>query len=287
MAPGTCIEFGVIDPGGGQITPDSTPGDVAALDFERVNPVTGPIFIEGAEPGDAIKVTLLEIVPSGWGWTAILPEFGLLADQFPDPHLRLWTYDRAARAPLAYGDWARVPLKPLAGSIGLAPAAPGAHDILPPRRVGGTMDIRDLGVGTELTLPVEVPGGLLSVGDGHVAQGDGEVCGTALESAIQVSARIDLLKAEPLAGPRFTTPGPVMRHLDAEGYEVTTGIGPDLMAGARDAVAGMIDHLGRTRGMPPEDAYMLCSLCADLRISEVVDQPNWVVSCYMPRLVFE
>jgi acetamidase/formamidase len=100
-------------------------------------------------------------------------------------------------------------------------------------------------------------------------------------------ARIDLLEAEPLAGPRFTTPGPVTRHLDAKGYEVTTGIGPDLMAGARDAVAGMIDHLGRTRGMPPEDAYMLCSLCADLRISEVVDAPNWVVSLYFPRIILE
>ena len=130
-------------------------------------------------------------------------------------------------------------------------------------------------------------GGLFSVGDTHAAQGDGEVCGTAIESAMSLAAQFDLAKGAHLKSPRFTTAGPVTRHLDAKGYEVTTGIGPDLMQNARDAVSAMIDLLAKRHGMAPVDAYMLCSVCADLRISEIVDQPNWVVSLYFPRVVFE
>jgi amidase len=149
------------------------------------------------------------------------------------------------------------------------------------------MDIRDLAAGTELYLPVQVPGALFSVGDTHAAQGDGEVCGTAIESPMSVALRFDLVKGAKLKMPRFTTPGPVTRHLDGAGYEVTTGIGPDLMQASRDAVGGMIDLLATRFGMAPVEAYMLCSVCADLRISEIVDMPNWVVSLYFPRLVLQ
>jgi acetamidase/formamidase len=147
--------------------------------------------------------------------------------------------------------------------------------------------VRDIALGTELFLPVEVAGALFSVGDTHAAQGDGEVCGTAIESPMRVALQFDLLKREPLAFPRFRTQGPVTRHLDASGYEATTGIGPDLMEAARAAVRSMIDLLGRQRGMPAVDAYMLCSVCGDLRISEIVDMPNWTVSFYLPRIVFD
>ena len=149
------------------------------------------------------------------------------------------------------------------------------------------MDIRNLSAGTELYLPVEVEGALFSVGDIHAAQGDGEVCGTAIEAPAVISARFELIKGENLRFPRFTTPGPVSRHLDPLGYEATTGIGPNLMEGARAAVSGMIDLLGKRYQMSAVDAYMLCSVCADLRISEIVDQPNWVVSLYFPRVVLE
>jgi acetamidase/formamidase len=287
VAPGETVEFHPLDASGGQLTRASTVADVGRLDFGKVNPVVGPVVIDGAQAGDAIKVTLVEFGPSGWGWTANIPGFGLLADQFPDPSLHIWTYDAATMAPAMYGPGGRVPLKPFAGTIGLAPAAPGLHSIVPPRRVGGNLDIRDLSAGVELYLPVEAPGGLFSLGDTHAAQGDGEVCGTAIESPMSAAVRFDLVKDAPLAFPRFTTPGPVSRHLDAKGYEVTTGIGPDLMAAARDAVSGMIDLLSTRHGMSAVDAYMLCSVCADLRISEVVDQPNWVVSLYFPRVVFD
>ncbi len=287
VAPGETVEFETVDASGGQITPDSGVADVAALDFGKVNPVTGPVFIDGAEPGDAVKVTLLEFGASGWGWTASIPGFGLLADQFPDPALSLWRYDPVSLAPAAYGPGGKVPLKPFCGTIGVAPAEPGPHSIVPPRRVGGNMDIRDLSAGSQLYLPVEVPGALFSVGDTHAAQGDGEVCGTAIESSMKIAARFDLVKDANLAFPRFTTAGPVSRHFDEKGYEVTTGIGPDLFEGARAALSGMIDLLSARHGLAAVEAYMLCSVAADLRISEIVDQPNWVVSLYFPRLVFE
>jgi acetamidase/formamidase len=287
IAPGETVAFNPPDSSGGQITATSTLSDLGKLDFSKINPVAGPIYIDGAEPGDAIKVTLLEFGPSGWGWTANIPGFGLLADQFRDPALHIWKYDAANLAPALYGPGGRVPLKPFCGTIGLAPAEPGLHSIVPPRRMGGNMDIRDLAAGTELYLPVEVKGGLFSVGDTHAAQGDGEVCGTAIESPCTIAAKFELVKGANLPFPRFTTPGPVSRHLDVKGYEVTTGIGPDLMAGARAAVSGMIDLLSRRHNMNAVDAYLLCSVCGDLRISEIVDMPNWVVSFYFPRVVLE
>ena len=292
VEPGSTILFHCHDSSAGQLGPSSTIGDVTALDFGKINPVSGPIFVEGAEPGDALKITIDSFAPQaqdgkGWGWTANIPGFGLLADQFTDPALHVWTYDPESMEPALFGKEGRVPLKPFAGTIGNALAEAGQHSIVPPRRVGGNLDIRDLAAGTTLYLPVEVVGALFSVGDTHAAQGDGEVCGTAIESPMDVVLTLDLVKGANLKTPRFATPGPVTRHLDAKGYEVTTGIGPDLMAAARDAVSGMIEHLAATRGMAPVDAYMLVSTCGDLRISEIVDMPNWVVSFYFPRCVFE
>jgi acetamidase/formamidase len=287
IVPGDSIELHTQDSSGGQLNAGSTLADLSKLDFGKVNPVTGPIYIDGAEPGDAIAVTLLEFGPSGWGWTANIPGFGLLAEQFKDPALHIWKYDSTSLAPALFGPGGRVPLKPFCGTIGLAPAEPGQHSIVPPRRMGGNMDIRDLSTGTVLYLPVEVKGGLFSLGDTHAAQGDGEVCGTAIESPCTVAAKFELVKNARLAFPRFTTEGPVSRHLDAKGYEVTTGIGQELMEGAKAAVSGMIDLLSKRYNMNSVDAYMLCSVCGDLRISEIVDMPNWVVSFYFPRVVLE
>ena len=292
VAAGSTILFCCRDSSGGQLGPSSTLADVTGLDFSKVNPVCGPIFVDGAMPGDALKITIGDFTPQasagrGWGWTANIPGFGLLTDQFPVPALHIWDYDASAMTPALFGEHARVPLKPFAGTIGCAMAEPGLHSVVPPRRVGGNLDIRDLAAGTVLYLPIEVAGAMFSVGDTHAAQGDGEVCGTAIESPMDVVLTLDLVKSANLKTPRFTTPGPVTRHLDAKGYEATTGIGPDLMTAARDAVSGMIDHLCATRGIPAVDAYMLCSACGDLRISEIVDMPNWVVSFYFPRMVFE
>jgi acetamidase/formamidase len=287
VAPGDVVEVGVFDASGGQLNETSTAADVDAFVFETINPVTGPIYVDGAEPGDALKVTLLSFRPSGWGWTAIIPGFGLLAEDFTTSALTHWRYDADSLAPALFGEIAKVPLKPFTGTIGVAPAEAGTHSIVPPRRVGGNMDIRDISVGTKLYLPIEVAGALFSVGDTHATQGDGEVCGTAIESPMEVTLQFDLVKGANLAMPRFTTPGPVSRHFDGSGYEVTTGIGPDLFEGAKMAVRGMIELLTAEHGMTPEQAYMLCSVCADLRVSEIVDTPNWLMSLYFPKLVLE
>ncbi|MBF2713493.1 acetamidase/formamidase family protein [Agrobacterium vitis] len=284
--PGETILFECMDASGGQLGADATPASLATLDFAGINPVSGPVYIEGAMPGDVVKVSIRKFHPSGLGWTANIPGFGLLADQFKDPALHVWHYDSVSMIPALYGPGGKVPLKPFAGTIGLAPADPGPHSVVPPRRVGGNLDIRDLSAGVTLYLPVEVEGGLFSVGDTHAAQGDGEVCGTAIESRMDVELTLDLVKGMALQSPRFTVTEPVTRHLDGAGYEVTTGIGPDLMTGAREAVMRMVDLLAAEHGMAPVDAYMLCSVCGDLRISEVVDMPNWVVSFYFPRIVF-
>lgn len=287
ISSGAVIEIETLDSSAGQLKVTSTLEDLVALDFTKVNPVTGPIFIEGAEPGDAVQITFQEFNTAGWGWTANIPGFGLLADQFTEPALHIWRFDAANPQTSAFASGGDVPLKPFVGTVGLAPAEVGLHSVVPPRRVGGNMDIRDLALGTELLLPVEVTGALLSLGDTHAAQGDGEVCGTAIESPINVVIKVDLIKGANLPSPRFKTPGPVTRHLDTKGYHVTTGIGPDLMTSARESVSRMVDFLMAEQKISAVDAYMLCSVAGDLRISEIVDMPNWVVSFYFPRSVHE
>jgi acetamidase/formamidase len=285
VAPGETVTFDITDASSGQITPDSTAGVFDDYDSARVNPVTGPVLVDGAEPNDVLVVRLESYAPSGWGWTANIPGFGLLAQDFPDAALLHWHYAPDGSTPLLFGDHARIPLAPFAGTIGLAPAAPGPHSIIPPRRVGGNLDVRDLVAGSILYLPVEVTGALLSIGDTYAAQGDGEVCGTAIESPMQLTATIELVKNQPLAMPRIDRPAP-----GAEGHAgrvwITTGIGPDLHEAARASVRGMIDLLARERGIAPLDAYMLASVAGDLKISQIVDAPNWTVSFQMPQTIF-
>jgi len=287
VAPGDTVKFEEIDTVCGQLSRQSTAADIATLDFSNVNPVVGPIYIDGAEPGDALKVTLLEFAPSGWGWTALIPGFGLLADEFPRPALNHWDYDRSLGTPTLFSSFAKIPLRPFCGIVGVEQAAPGEFSTLPPYATGGNMDLRDLTVGVDIYLPVQVPGALFSLGDPHAAQGDGEVCGTAIESPMGVTVQLGLVKGENLRFPRFVTHAPVTRHVDSRGYEVNCGIGPDLMAASRDAVRGMIDRLTKLHKMSAEQAYMLCSVAGDLRINEIVDAPHWVVSFYMPRQIFE
>ena len=289
VEPGENVEIETIDASGGQLSEKSQDKDLLSLDFDRVNPVSGPIFVEGAEKGDILSINFLEFSPNsqGWGWTANIPGFGLLADQFLDPRLHTWKYDSKNPISSLFGSYGKVPLKPFCGTVGLALEEKGAHSVVPPRRVGGNLDIRDNCVGTTLYLPVEVQGALLSLGDTHAAQGDGEVCGTAIESPMIVQCKIDLIKSSHIDYPRLETSGPVTNHFDVKGYKVTTGIGEDLMQAARDAVSGMIDWLAHATGMPALDAYMLCSVCGDLRISEIVDVPNWTVSFYFPKVVLD
>ena len=283
VEPDTEIEFGIVDASGGQLNADSITADVATLDFDRINPVTGPVYLEGAEPGDALIVDILDFEASGWGWTAIIPGFGLLAQDFPDAFLHLSSYTDEF---VEFTPEIRLPTRSFPGTIGVALAEEGQHSIVPPRHVGGNLDIRDLVRGSKLYLPVEVPGALFSVGDTHAAQGDGEVCGTAIETPMTLRAKLNLKKKAEIKRPQFEFTGSPRGEIEAKGYYATTGVGPDLMSAAQDAIRDMIEHLGREYALEPQLAYTLCSVAVDLKISEIVDAPNWVISAYLPKAIF-
>ena len=281
VEPGAEITLEALDASGGQLDAASQASDVAGLDFARVNPVTGPVFVKGARPGDVLAVEILELRPRDWGWTAIIPGFGLLADDFPDPWLRISEVDASARR-VRFGD-VELPFEPFPGTIGVAPPEPGEHSVVPPRRWGGNLDIKHLRAGTTLLLPVGVDGALFSVGDTHAAMGDGEVCGTAVEAAMDVTVRLDLRRDGELPAPQYTVAPGELARTEAGGYHVTTGVRDDLMEAARDATKAAVEHIAGRRGCDPQEAYALVSVACDLRIHEVVDAPNWVVGCFIPE----
>jgi acetamidase/formamidase len=283
--PGEAITITTRESSNLQLTPQSQVDAIAGLDFSQVNPVHGPIAVEGAAPGDVVQVDIHSIDIIDWGWTANIPGFGLLADEYTDPFLHVWNFDRD-KGVAQFRPGVEIPIDPFIGVIGLAPAAPGQHSTVPPTRVGGNMDTRFMRSGTTLYLPVEVEGGLFSLGDVHAAQGDGEVCGTAIETAGEVTLTFTLHKDRPLASPAYAVDGALVRTGTERGYYATTGIGPDLFEATRDSVRNMITYLQETRGLSAVEAYALCSVAADLKISEVVDFPNWVVSFFLPNSIF-
>ena len=177
----------------------------------------------------------------------------------------------------------RLPSVPMIGTIGVAPAEAGAFSVVPPTRYGGNMDIRQVGAGATLYLPVAVEGGLLSLGDGHAAQGDGEVCGTAIETRALATLRVSLERDRHLPAPMLLTDPRSQRTGRAF---ATTGIGPDLMTAARDAASAMIAEIVQRTTLSEIDAYLLASVAGDLKISEVVDVPNWVVSLHLDAALF-
>ncbi len=283
---GEDVELEVRDASGGQLTRESDLAAVAALDFSRVNPVTGPVFVKGAKRGDVLAVEILELRPRDWGWTAIIPGFGLLADEFTEPWLRISHVDAGARR-VRFGGGITLPYDPFPGTIGVAPEEPGEHSIVPPRKWGGNMDIRHLRPGTTLLLPVAVDGALFSVGDTHAAMGDGEVCGTAVEAPMDIVVRLSVRTDLRIDAPQFVIPATAAPPKRREaGIHVCTGVGPDLFEASRDATRSLVDHLIEHRGRDRQEAYAIASVAADLRIHEIVDAPNWVVGAFLPLDIF-
>ncbi|WP_121742967.1 acetamidase/formamidase family protein [Natronorubrum halophilum] len=284
--PGDVVRFECRDATSGQLGPDSVTADVAELDIDPVHPLTGPIAIDGAGPGDVLQIELLELEHRGWGYTLVLPgaaDLGLLFDAFPDPALHVWDLeDDVAR----FVNGIEVPLDPFPGILGVAPGEEGEHSTFPPRSVGGNMDVKHLTAGSTLSLPVAVEDALFSVGDCHAAQGDGEVCGTGIEAPMSVTCRFDVRSDLSIEQPRFETDGPFTPTGRDEPMFATSGIGDDLREAARTAIRGMIDHLHDERELTREQAYILCSAAVDLKINEVVNAPNWVVSAYLPESIF-
>jgi acetamidase/formamidase len=283
---GEDVHMVVRDASDAQIHEGSDAGDVLRLDMAHVNPISGPVLVKGARPGDVVEVELREFRPRRWGWTAIIPGFGLLADEFPEPWLRISHIDAEAGR-VRFSDTVALPYRPFPGTLGVAPPEPGPHPIIPPSRWGGNLDIRHLTPGVRLYLPVGVEGALFSLGDTHAAQGDGEVCGTAVETAMDVVVRLTVRRDVRVRAPQYHVPPGSVAPPPAAGHHVCTGVGPDLMEATRDAVRAAVEVIGERHGVDRQEAYALASVACDLRIHEVVDAPNWVVGCAIPDEILQ
>ncbi len=282
---GETVGFETRDASDGRVRPDMKTGPVPPVTEPfRGHPLTGPVFIRDAAPGDTLEIEILDLTPGIWGYTRFSPGRGLLPDDFAEPYQNIWDL---TRDPAPFRSGISVPLEPFLGVMGVALAEPGTHSTMPPRRNGGNVDTKQLTAGARLYLPVLVEGALFSCGDGHAAQGDGEVCITAIECEMAATLRFTLHNSRELPEFQFRTAGPLLPRTNTREWYATTGHGPDLMEAARNAIRHMITYLGAHHGLSREDAYILCSVAVDLKLSEVVDAPNWVVSAFLPMSLFE
>ena len=320
----------------GQIRPGMTEGDLEGVDAGLVHPLTGPVYVKGAEPGDILEVEFLDIVPERTAFSAIIPGMGFLRDVMTEPFLAHWTV-RDGWATSVQIPGVRIPGAPFMGISAVAPSAQklaewtareqrvierggmalppdpaGAvpasgpcalHGLrtLPPRENGGNFDVKQLTKGAKLMLPVFKTGALFSTGDGHFAQGDGEVCVTAVEMGATAVLRFQLHKgladrrkfSSPVysrtsyfTDPRFAAPE---RFLAVMGMPINAAgeiEAENLGLACRNAVLNMMELL-QERGFSRQQAYIICSVAVDLRISNVVDVPNYVVSALLPEAIFD
>lgn len=335
VAPGEEVVLQTRNAIDGGVTPDSKAEDLKNINLGLVHPLTGPVYVQGAEPGDMLEVNILNIEPASWGFTTIIPNFGFLRDVFLDPYVVHWNIrDGFAESPDLPG--VRVPGAPFMGTIGVAPSRQLRQEILlredelrrrggavlgpdpggavpatepiaseglrtvPPRENGGNVDIKQLTAGTRLLLPVFTEGALFSAGDAHYAQGDSECCGTAIEMDCTLHATFQVRKGEAtrrnLRFPTFerddyfTSPemAAPRRFIACTGMCVTAdGVAESENAtlAARNALLTMIQLL-MERGWSREQAYCICSVAVDLKLSEIVDVPNFVVSAFLPLDIF-
>lgn len=273
---GDTVTVTLPDVSGGQISPQSIPEDLLQLNDDYA--LGGPVFVNGAAPGDALEVEILELVPGSWGWTGIIPGFGLLSEEFADPYLHIWDLSQGSHT--RFLDTMDIPLHPFCGTLGVSPQTAQPTPVMPPGHFGGNLDIKALGQGASLWLPVQVNGALFSLGDPHAAQGDGEVAGTAIECPMAAAVRLTLHKQANLRQPHFFSPphGPSRATRNFS----SVGVAPDLMEAARQALRGVVAFLADTYHIAPIQAYVLASVIADLAITEVVNTPNWTVTATVP-----
>lgn len=218
-----------------------------------INGVTGPVYVEGAEPGDAVSVEILDVTPGPWGWNAFIPDFGLLGDRLASPMLR--------RVPIENGrviisDRLTLPVKSMIGCLGLAPSMGESSTLQPPYPWGGNYDMIQASPGNTILFPVQVPGGLFSLGDLHAAMGWGEATKVSIECPGTATVRLGVRKGLTLETPR----------IEANGRLYTVGLGEevDFETSRRQAIGLMFDYLTKERGLSEEDAYVVCSSAVDL-----------------------
>ncbi len=264
----------------GQITENTGLAEMNSLDDDRFDGAAGPLKVAGANPGDTLELEILDIKTSKWGWSASMGMIGLLKGEMENA-LVIW--DIGEQHCTARGDFLkgiRVPKRPFLGITGTSPDS-GKYGMIPPRYFGGNMDNPLLSKGSKLYLPVNEVGGMISFGDLHAAQGNGEVCGTAVEASGTLTARIRIYHKEKISFPRAGIPGRYMPD-----SLVTMGISGDLREASKIALREMMDELGRMRGLSEIESYILCSVAGNLHISEIVDEPNFVVSMSLPKDIF-
>ena len=320
----------------GYLNARSTEADFPSVQFGAVHPLTGPVLVKGAKPGDLLEIEFVDIVPQPWAFTAIMPGLGFLRDVMTTPFLAHWNIaDGWATSPQL--PRVRIPGASFMGVSGVAPSrqqveawtrreadlaarggmvfAPDAAGAipatgaaakeglrtLPPRENGGNFDVKQLTKGSKLLLPVAVEGALFSTGDGHFAQGDGEVCVTAVEMAATCVVRFRVHRGEAarhdirwprfrhddyFMDPRFATPRRFTATMGMPVDDKGVNQGENLTLACRNALLAMIALL-QERGYTREQAYVLSSVAVDLRVSNVVDVPNYVVSALLPEDIFQ
>jgi acetamidase/formamidase len=272
---GAVIEVFTEETSDKQLNLRSSLEDLANLNPDPIHPLTGPVYIEDAEPGDVLAVTLHEIELGDWGFAAIVPRLGLLNEEISGPYLRTFVLGKDKKE-IQFNDKIRIPLRPFPGVMGVAPDTDERLSTIPPRANGGNMDDPNITVGTTVYFPVFVSGALFSIGDTHAVQGAGEVSGTAIEAPMRIIYEVNLIKdARQIQEPQYET---------EESY-VVTAFATTLDEAARKATRYMINYLVEEHGLSREDAYMLCSLAGELKIAEVVDMPHMLVTMHMSKKI--
>ena len=278
---GDTVHFECLDSSGAQVRPGMTVQEFVKIDRGRIHALTGPVYVEGAEPGDALQIDVLEVAHKGWGWSSVISGLGFLKQRFTEPFFFNWTLEGDLSRSLAP---AIVPLRPFCGVMGLARAEDGEFTTRPPGPFGGNLDVRELSSGSTLYLPVLNRGALFSAGDAHAAQGDGEVCINGIECPADAVLRIRVHKSHALSGPLVESAPARGADTESESWIVVES-GVDAITVARDATSRMIDLLASRWGFSDVEAYLLCSMVMRLRLSQVVNEPMFTVSAAIPKSV--
>jgi acetamidase/formamidase len=281
IEPGDEVQIECTDASGGQVRPEMTVDEFQAVDRTRIHALTGPIWIDGAEPGDVLEIDVLATRHCGWGWSSVIEGLGFLKERFRTPVFFPWQLDGESTSSLFP---AVVPLRPFLGVMGVARAEDGAFRTRPPGPFGGNLDVRELCAGSRLYLPVFNKGALFSCGDGHAAQGDGEVCINGIEAPLDVTLRFHLHKGRSISGPIVEASEKVAPDSSADAWIVVES-GTDIAAAARAATGRMIDLLASVWGMDEVRAYILCSVALKLRLSQVVNEPMFTVSAALSKQI--
>ena len=263
-----------------QVKLETVSEDLANMDSSLMDASVGPLNVRGAKPGDLIEVSIHSIETGNWGFSTLSEDFGLLKGRFRSTIFH-WKIENGFAIPDGnFLKGVKIPISPFLGVIATLPSS-GRYGMIPPQHFGGNMDNRLNGAGSKILLPVNVDGAGLSFGDPHACQGDGEVCGTAVETSAKVRVSVRIIRGTHITAPvTISTERPLGRVI------CTTGIAPDLRSASVDAVEAMISYL-ETLGFREDESYLLCSVACHLRISEIVDEPNYVVSMLLPEEILK